>query len=946
MKLRPYQQAMCEAVVDQLGESRNRVLLQAATGTGKTVTFASLIDWPEIVEYFDGFGGRWSVLIIAHREELLDQSAAKILAINPSRLVGIEQGDRWAARSCNVVIASIQTLAASKFRRLFRLMQHHTFRLVIVDECFPPGTIVDGRAIETLAVGDYVSSFDPRTGRISRNRIVRVLRKPCDRLLEITTSAGVLVCTPRHKLWTADGWKRAHAITAGDRIGHHETETGDVSSVRTDVHRDEEEPMGCVSAQRPDVLLTGTSGPLSLGRVLEADGRDKPAVCIGSDARLQSNGAAGVAGENAVDLAGDEASAFGARGQRATGSGGTAYAGPSIGLADRGCGHDGRGLQTASLQDRHCESGGADRDRGGRSKSRDEGAAGSGSAERRLSTWARVDGVAVLEPGRDGRFERVCPGGEVFDLEVETDHTYFANGFAVSNCHHAAAPTYRTALAHLGFLPVADVSEAEDTEAASFDDVAVMTAALEGWDAQAPKDRILVGVTATPNRSDEVGLACVFQSLAFSYPMKDAIRDGWLTRIRPYVIESDVNLDAVKMSHGDFNQKSLAEAVNREARNQLAVAGWQEKGEGRPTIAFTVDVAHAHAIAEAFRTAGVRAVALSGETPKDERRGILRRFQAGEIDLIANCMVLTEGTDLPVASCLLHLKPTKSATLYEQMTGRVLRPHPDDPVGPARLEHVGTLVKPYAIVIDVVDVTQRHSLMTSPALQGLPPGLATDGDLFLDEVGEAVDDLRELYPGFDVAAALASGRLTLDGLRHRAREFDIFRLPDLGALASLVRLRWKKLTDESYLLSYPWGGGSWTETVEATKQLIGWTVTLERHATREERDRLRAAGKPIPEYPKRVIAENMGTPQAALRAAEAFIAQERRSAMTIVDGRAPWRQRPATEKQIKRLESLSGSKKKGIRVPTLTSGEASDLIDLLIARKQRELSAPKVLDGR
>ena len=636
LTLRPYQQAMCSAVVDQLGEGRNRVLLQAATGTGKTVTFASLIDWPEIVDYFDGFGA-WSVLIIAHREELLDQSAAKILAINPAALVGIEQGDRRAPRASRIVIASIQTLAASKYRRLFRLMQTHTFRLVIVDEA-----------------------------------------------------------------------------------------------------------------------------------------------------------------------------------------------------------------------------------------------------------------------------------------------------------HHAAAPTYRTVLAHLGFLPLADVSESEESEAASFEDVAVMTEALAGWDAQAPKDRVLVGVTATPNRSDDVGLACVFQSLAFSYPMREAIKDGWLARIRPYVIESDVNLDAVKMSHGDFNQKSLAEAVNREARNQLAVAAWQEKGERLPTIAFTVDVAHAHAIAGAFQAVGVRAVALSGETPKDERRGILQRFQAGQIDLIANCMVLTEGTDLPVAACLLHLKPTKSATLYEQMTGRVLRPHPEDPAGPDRLVFAGPLRKPYAVVIDVVDVTQRHSLMSAPVLQGLPPSLATDGGLFLDEVGDELDALRALYPGFDVAAALQSGRLTLEALRARAREFNIFTLPDLGHLASLVRLRWKKLTDDSYVLSYPWGNGSWTETVEASKQLIGWTVTVERQATRQERERRQSLRQPAPVAQKRVIAESLGTAVAALRAAESFVSQERRAALTIVDGKAGWRSRPATEKQIKRLESLSGAKKKHLTVPTLTSGEASDLIDLLIARKQRE----------
>ena len=238
----------------------------------------------------------------------------------------------------------------------------------------------------------------------------------------------------------------------------------------------------------------------------------------------------------------------------------------------------------------------------------------------------------------------------------------------VDEAHHAAAVTYRTALAHLGFLPsTAIAAGGDEIEAATFDDVKVMEQALEGWDARAPKDRLLIGVTATPNRTDAIGLGCVFQTIAYSYALKAAIDDKWLVPIKPWVIETTTSLDNVKMSHGDFNQRYLAETVNTEKRNQLAVAAWQEHGADRSTLAFTVDVAHAGSLAWQFQQAGVNAKALSGETPKDERRQMLAGFKAGRVKLIANCMVLTEGVALPMASCILHAKPTKSATLYEQM---------------------------------------------------------------------------------------------------------------------------------------------------------------------------------------------------------------------------------------------------------------------------------------
>jgi superfamily II DNA or RNA helicase len=114
----------------------------------------------------------------------------------------------------------------------------------------------------------------------------------------------------------------------------------------------------------------------------------------------------------------------------------------------------------------------------------------------------------------------------------------------VDEAHHSAAATYRTVLARLGFLPMADASESLEIEAATHDDVTVMQAALDGWDAIAPKDRLLVGVTATPNRSDAIGLGCVFQSIAYNYELKTAIDRGRLVPITPWVIETAESIDA------------------------------------------------------------------------------------------------------------------------------------------------------------------------------------------------------------------------------------------------------------------------------------------------------------------------------------------------------------------------------------------------------------------
>lgn len=476
----------------------------------------------------------------------------------------------------------------------------------------------------------------------------------------------------------------------------------------------------------------------------------------------------------------------------------------------------------------------------------------------------------------------------------------------VDEAHHSAAATYRTVLARLGFLPMADASESLETEAATHDDVTVMQAALDGWDAIAPKDRLLVGVTATPNRSDAIGLGCVFQSLAYNFELKTAIDRGRLVPITPWVIETAESIDSVRLTHGEFNQKDLADTVNTPRRNALAVESWQLHAGDRSTLAFTVDVQHAHDLAEAFQAKGIRAQALSGLTPTEERRDMLAAYQRGGVQVITNCMVLTEGTDLPRTGCILHAKPTKSATLYEQMTGRGLRTHPG---------------KSDCIVLDLVDIARKHSLQTAATLFGLPPGMLLKGQ-DPRKSAEELEALRAKW-GEAIDRLFADGRhFTIEELRDRASTFDVWAIPDLGSFGVGSMFNWIKVGPEIYRLQYPWADGS--ETLEVSPNLIGkWQVvcTLRPHGTKEQ---------PRPAPRQRTIVDGLDEPLRARQTAEAFVCQQRPSVAKMKQPDAPWRQAKASEKQLALLAKW--------RIPhdpkTVTRGRASDLLDLASSRRR------------
>ena len=193
---------------------------------------------------------------------------------------------------------------------------------------------------------------------------------------------------------------------------------------------------------------------------------------------------------------------------------------------------------------------------------------------------------------------------------------------------------------------------------------------------EAYSDAVILGLTATPCRSDGRGLGHVFQTLVPCPSVAELTQAGLLVTARIYAPTSP-DLKGVRVEHGDYVVAQFASRMDKAKPVGDVVEHWHRLGEGRRTVAFTVNVAHSVHLRNEFRRSGVLAEHIDGSTPVEERKGILKRFAAGGVDIICNCSVLSEGWDRPEASCLILARPTKSLSLYRQVVGRVLRPAPD-----------------------------------------------------------------------------------------------------------------------------------------------------------------------------------------------------------------------------------------------------------------------------
>lgn len=179
---------------------------------------------------------------------------------------------------------------------------------------------------------------------------------------------------------------------------------------------------------------------------------------------------------------------------------------------------------------------------------------------------------------------------------------------------------------------------------------------------------VFIGFSATPWRPQ---IQEHFQKLVVLTTLEELMALGRLTPYRFFVM-SKPDLSKVRVVAGEFNLSDLSSALNTRELVDDIVGKWVKHGEGRPTLCFAVDRAHAKSIQTQFEAAGIPCGYIDANTPREERNVIGRDFHAGKYKIVVNVNCLSRGVDWDVR-CIILARSTKSERLFVQMIGRGLR---------------------------------------------------------------------------------------------------------------------------------------------------------------------------------------------------------------------------------------------------------------------------------
>ena len=228
---------------------------------------------------------------------------------------------------------------------------------------------------------------------------------------------------------------------------------------------------------------------------------------------------------------------------------------------------------------------------------------------------------------------------------------------------------------------------------------------LDAW-----PDAHVIGLTATPARTDGRGLAGTYDVIVEGPTIAQLIKAGYLSDYELYAPPVDVSLDGVRTTAGDYNAGDLEHVMARPTITGDAIAHYRRFAKGRRCVVMCTTVKHARDVAEQYCAAGIAAASIDGKMSHAQRDALLDDFRAGRVMVLTSVQLLVEGLDVPLIGATQWLRPTQSLIVWMQGNGRGLRPAP----GKDRL-----------IILDHVGNYQRHAMPDAPrewTLEGRPKG--------------------------------------------------------------------------------------------------------------------------------------------------------------------------------------------------------------------------------
>lgn len=269
--------------------------------------------------------------------------------------------------------------------------------------------------------------------------------------------------------------------------------------------------------------------------------------------------------------------------------------------------------------------------------------------------------------GKDKRVLVVCPTREiVFQCSDKLEKLGIEHGIIMSgekdkpNCQVqiACAFSLPNKPQHSGWADLIIFDEAHKTRASIYQDI------VEGN----PR-AYMIGVTATPFRTDGKALGKVYQECLSVVSVSELIERGYL--VPPRVFSKPIeSLSSIRVVGNDYHQGELEGIITKPSIMGDIYHEWSKRVSDRKTIIYCTSIKHSMAVRDIFTSHGINAVHVDGQMRNQDRYEVLQEFEHGDIQVVCNVDVLTEGYDCPPVSCVVMARPTKSRVLYIQACSR------------------------------------------------------------------------------------------------------------------------------------------------------------------------------------------------------------------------------------------------------------------------------------
>jgi len=613
------------------------------------------------LEVIARIGGR--ALWLTHTQDLLNQSKKRAESVLGQGGYGTITAGKVDIGS-TITFATVQTMAKIDLSSV-----KDAFDVIIVDECMPGDTLIDTptekKELKNLCVDDIITSYNRNIGKIENKRITHIFKSKAHDIVKVTLSNGEeIICTKNHPIYTRSGqWIDAERLVHDDYVLRLVWE-------RSGNGYDAEN----IKAQNIGARLLLLLKRMFCKRWSQKGYLDRRAQTqsVRNDERHKQSVSRSVCGayekKQSDEKAGSAKSSIGQAERNRTQATGKMWEWGWLNSAatkfcdqiSRLCGRlhrisntnkNGKRFRLSDLlQSRYSNSRKNDRNRNRWQFSFCDRTAKTGREKRAILEWVRVDSIEVQKQTSDGTYGGLCADGYVYNIEVEDNNNYFANGILVHNCQHCAGtPTKVTQF----YKVISNLSA-----------------------------RYKIGLTATPKRADglQAAMFALLGRKMHEVTREEVAHTTCPVRVQKIDTEWMPDYDAVLMCDGtiDYN-KVIDQMIHDESRFGVvwsAIAGLYQAGA---VMVLANRVEYLQRLCDAYNKGQAgKAICISGQgqskKAKAERKQALEALNNGELDCIfATYQLAKEGLDVPNLRYVIFATPEQDETTVIQSVGRVGR---------------------------------------------------------------------------------------------------------------------------------------------------------------------------------------------------------------------------------------------------------------------------------